>query len=52
MNKNIKVGNHYQTPLLLENPAMLLSNNRRMVEKTAQYLKRHFERDPNYFQYC
>ena len=49
--QTIKVGNHYQTPLPLQNPAMMLPNNRRMVEKRAQYLKRRFERDPKYFQH-
>ena len=49
--QTIKVGNHYQTPLPLRNPAMMLPNNRRMVEKRAQYLKRRFERDPKYFQH-
>ena len=49
--QSIKVGNHYQTPLALQNPAMMLPNNQRMVEKRAQHLKRHFERDPKYFQH-
>ena len=48
--QTIKVGNQYWTPLPLENPAMM-PNNRRMVEKRAQYLKRRFERDPKYFQH-
>ena len=30
---------------------MMLPNNQRMVEKRAQHLKRHFERDPKYFQH-
>ena len=47
----IKVGNHYQTPLLLQNSAMMLPNNQRMIEKRAQHLKRRFERDPKYFQH-
>ena len=47
----IKVGNHYQTPLPLQNPVMMLPNNWRMVEKRAQYLKRCFERDSKYFQH-
>ena len=49
--QTIKVGNSCQTPLLLQNPAMMLPNNRRMVETRAQYLKRRFERDQNYFQH-
>ena len=49
--QTIKVGNHYQTPLPLQNPAMMLPNNRRVVEKRAQHLKRRFERDPKYFQH-
>ena len=49
--QTIRVGNHHQTPLPLRNPAMMLPNNRRMVEKRAQHLKRHFERDPKYFQH-
>ena len=49
--QTIKVGNHYQTPLPLQNPAMMLPNNQRMVEKREQNLKRHFERDPKYFQH-
>ena len=42
--QTIKVGNPCQTPLPLQNPAMMLPNNRRMVETRAQYLKRRFER--------
>ena len=38
--QTIKVGNHYQTPLSLQNPAMMLPNNRKMVKKRALYLKR------------
>ena len=49
--QTIKVGNPCQTPLPLQNPAMMLPNNRRMVETRAQYLKRRFERDPKYFQH-
>ena len=48
--QTIKVGNHYQTPLSLRNPAML-PNNWKMVEMRAQYLKRRFERNPKYFQH-
>ena len=47
--QTIKVGNHYQTPLPLQNPAMMLPKNQRMVEKRLQYLKRPFERDPKNF---
>ena len=48
--QSIKVGNQYQTPLPLQNPAMMLPHNQRMVEKRVQYLKRHFERDREDFQ--
>ena len=48
--QTIKVGNHYQTPLPLRNPAMMLPSNRRVVEKREQHLKRRFEKDPKYFQ--
>ena len=33
--QTIKVGNHYQTPPPLQNPAMIMPNNQRMVEKRA-----------------
>ena len=49
--QTIKVRNHYQTPLPLRNLAMMLPNNRRVVERRAHYLKRRFERDPKYFQH-
>ena len=49
--QSIKVRNHYQTPLPLRNLAIMLSNNRRMVERRAHYLKRRFEGDPKYFQH-
>ena len=48
--QSIKVGNQYQTPLPLQNPAMMFPHNQRMVEKRIQYLKRHFERDRKDFQ--
>ena len=47
--QTVKVGNHYQTPLPLRNPVMKLPNNRKMVERRAQYLKKRFEKDPKYF---
>ena len=40
--QTVKVGNHYQTPLPLRNPVMKLPNNRKMVERRAQYLKNLF----------
>ena len=43
--KTIKVGNHYQIPVPLRNLAMMFP---RMIEKKTQYLKRLFEKDPNY----
>ena len=49
--QTIKVGNHYQAPPPLRNPAVIMPNNQRMVEKRAQYLKIRFERDPKYFQH-
>ena len=49
--QTIKVDNHYQRPLPLRNPAMMLPSNRRIVEKRAQHLKRRFERDPKYFRH-
>ena len=30
---------------------MMLPDNRRMVEKRTQYLKRHLESEPKYFQH-
>ena len=41
--QTIKVGNHNRTPLPFRNPAMMFSNNQRMVEKRVQYLKRHLK---------
>ena len=49
--QSIKVRNHYQTPLPLRNLAMMLPNNRRMVERRAHYLERRFEGDAKYFQH-
>ena len=50
-NQTVKVGNHYQTPLPLRNPVMKLPNNRKMVERRVQYLKKRFEKDPKYFHH-
>ena len=33
------VNGHYQLPLSLRNPALIMLNNRTMVEKRANYLK-------------
>ena len=49
--QTIKVSNHYQSPLPLQNPPMILPNNQKMVEERAQYLKQRFERDPKYYQH-
>ena len=50
--QRVKVGNHYQTPLPMRNPAMKLSNNRKMVERRTQYLKEKFKKDSKYFYHC
>ena len=42
--QTVKVGNHYQIPLPPRNPVMKLPNNRKMVERRAQYLKKRFEK--------
>ena len=47
--QTVKVGNHYQTPLPLRNPAMKLPNDQKMVERRAQYLKKRFGKDSKYF---
>ena len=47
----VKVGNHFQTPLSLRNPVMKLPNNRKMVERRAQCLKKRFEKDPKFFHH-
>ena len=36
-------GHYYQLPLPLRNPALIMPNNRTMVEKRANYLKRQFK---------
>ena len=47
--QTVKVSDHYQTPLPLKNPVMKLLNNRKMVDRRAQYLKKRFEKDTNCF---
>ena len=47
----VKVGNHYETPLPLRNPEMMLLNNRVMAEKQAHYLKRKFQKDELHFSH-
>ena len=44
----VKVENHYETPLLLQNPEITLPNKRMMAEKRAHYLKRKFQKDEQY----
>ena len=45
----VKVGNHCRTPFPLRNSVMKLSNNRKMVERRAQYLKKRLEKDSKFF---
>ena len=47
--QTVKVGNHYQNPLPLRDPVMKLPNNWKIVERTAQYLKKRFEKYSKYF---
>ena len=47
----VKVGNHYETPLPVRNPEMMLPNNRVIAEKRAHYLKKKFEKDEQYFSH-
>ena len=39
---------HYQLPLLLRNPALIIPNNRAMVENKVNYLKRQFTRNKKF----
>ena len=47
--QTVKVGNHCQTPLPLRNPVMKLPNNRKMLERRAQYLKKRSEKNSKVF---
>ena len=47
--QTVKIGNHYQTPFPLRNLVTKLPNNRKMVERRAQYLKKRFGKDSKYF---
>ena len=44
------VNAHYQLPLPLRNPALIMRNNRTMVEKRANYFKRRFMRNKKFFE--
>ena len=41
---------YYWLPLLLRNPALIIPNNRKMVEKKAKNLKRRFMKDNKFFK--
>ena len=47
----LKVGNHYETPLPLRDPEMILLNTRVLAEKRAHCLKRQFHKDEQYFSH-
>ena len=44
------VNGHYQLPLPMRNPALIMPNNRTMVEKRANYLKRRFMKNKEFFE--
>ena len=44
------VNGHYQLPLPLRNPALIMPNNRTIVEKRANYLKRRFTKNKKFFE--
>ena len=39
------VNDHYQLPLSLRNPALIMPNNKTMIEKRANYLKKQFMKE-------
>ena len=44
------VNGHYQLPLPWRNPALIIPNNRPMVQKRANHLKRQFIKNKNLFE--
>ena len=46
----MKVGNHYQTPLPLNNPDVKLPNNRKVAERRLLYLKKWLMKDDRFHQ--
>ena len=44
------VNGHYQLPLPMRNPALIMPNNRTVVEKRANYLKRRFMKNKEFFE--
>ena len=44
------VNGHYQLLLPLRNPVLIMPNNRTMVEKRANYLKRQFMKNKKFFE--
>ena len=44
------VNGYYWLPLLLRNPALIIPNNRKMVEKKAKNLKKRFMKDNKFFK--
>ena len=44
------VNGHYQLLLSLTNPALIMPNNRTMVEKRANYLKRQFMKNEKFLE--
>ena len=48
--QTMKVGNHYQTPLPLQNPDVKLPNNRKVAERRLLYLKKRLMKDDRFHQ--
>ena len=44
------VNSHYRLPLPLRNPALIVPNNRAIVEKRANYLKKRFMKNQEFFE--
>ena len=48
--QTMKVGNHYQTPLPLQNPDVKLPNNRKVAERRLLYLNKRQMKDDRFHQ--
>ena len=48
--QDMKVGNHYETPLPLKNPDVKLPNNRKVAERRLLYLKKRLMKDDRFHQ--
>ena len=44
------VNGHYQLPLPFRNPPLIMPDNRAIVEKRANYLKRQFMKNKKFFE--